>query len=164
MIEREELICIGHIGSPYGVKGAVNVVITKDFELKDDTLPDFVVLEIDGLFVPFRVLNWDEKNGHSLLQLKGLTTPQDCIPYIHTNVFLFKKDIIVSSEDISTIIGYTLFNQQGTKRGTICAIDDSTINILLELADGTLLPYHDTLVVARDDSHHTLTLQIPEGL
>ena len=44
------------------------------------------------------------------------------------------------------------------------SVDESTINTLLEMEDGRLLPIHEDLIRHIDDQQHVLYVSLPEGL
>ena len=51
MIKEEEVYRIGKIGKPHGVKGEVTMMFSDDVFDRVDA--EYVVLLIDGIFVPF---------------------------------------------------------------------------------------------------------------
>lgn len=67
------------------------------------------------------------------------------------------------------IIGYTVVNSaDGKAVGTISAVDDTTINVLLSVADSNgdehLIPISEDLMAGMDKKERTITLNIPDGL
>ena len=52
----------------------------------------------------------------------------------------------------------------GKKLGRIASVDDTTLNILFCLEDGSLIPASGDLITAIDQQARTITMQLPEGL
>ena len=51
MIKAEEVYKIGKLGKPHGLKGEINFLF--DDDVFDRTDADYLVLEVDGILVPF---------------------------------------------------------------------------------------------------------------
>lgn len=51
MIRQEEVYKIGRLGKPHGVKGEISLLFTDDVFDRVET--DYLVLDIDGILVPF---------------------------------------------------------------------------------------------------------------
>ena len=66
--------------------------------------------------------------------------------------------------DLSSLTGYTLIDSKHGKIGTITTIDTSTLNTLVQLDNGALLPLHEDFITAMDTTDKSLTVQLPEGL
>ena len=52
----------------------------------------------------------------------------------------------------------------GQSVGKIAAVDDTTMNILFELEDGTLVPAAEELIEKVDQKKKQITIALPEGL
>ena len=52
----------------------------------------------------------------------------------------------------------------GNSLGRIVAVDKTTVNILLELADETLIPAADEFIEDIDHEARKLLMRLPEGL
>ena len=64
-----------------------------------------------------------------------------------------------------SLVGFAIVNKANNETiGHIAIIDDSTINILFELEDGTLIPANDDLIEDIDMRTKTVTMNIPQGL
>ena len=73
-------------------------------------------------------------------------------------------DDIHEPTDLGSLTGYTVVDTHRGAIGTITAIDTSTLNTLVELDSGILLPLHEDLIEAVDTARHLLTVHLPEGL
>jgi 16S rRNA processing protein RimM len=76
----------------------------------------------------------------------------------------------LSDSDADTVswaemTGYEIIDAgTGKGAGRISTVDDTTINILFELEDGTLIPASEELITDVDKDNKTITINIPEGL
>ena len=55
MIRRDELIQIGQFNKPHGIEGEITASVNYDFD--DLSAFSCLIVEIDGIFVPFFVTN-----------------------------------------------------------------------------------------------------------
>ncbi len=126
MITKDDLISIG---------------VLKRTHYKD--LPEFIFVQRDGLFVPFRSANISELMGE-----EG---------------FVLRSDIQGEEDGLLTwqdLVGYTI-EDEGKNIGVIASIDESTINTLATLEDGRLLPLHEDFIVEIDEDARILRVNLP---
>jgi 16S rRNA processing protein RimM len=65
----------------------------------------------------------------------------------------------------SEMVGFAIVDAAThTTVGTIASVDDSTLNILFELEDGTLIPAPEELITDVDRQAKTITIELPDGL
>jgi len=160
MIELSDIIAIGTLTRTHGKAGELQCRTINNYF--DDADADFVLLMLDQIPVPFRVLDWREKGADLLFTLKGISSEEQALRLVGSQVYMRREDVVTSSDyDILTwqdILGYTI------NGCTIVAIDDSTSNVLATLQDGRLIPLHEDLITAIDHTQHTLTMNLPQGL
>ena len=162
MIEATDLIKIGILGGPHGTKGAISLLFHDNVSFEN--LPAFLVLEIDSLFVPFRLLSWEEKKNTIQVQLKGVNSPEEANKYTHFNAYLFRSDVDTEELIFTELEGFTIIDQTGKIRGKVKVVDESTQNVILETEDGNLFPFHEDLLLDFNEENKTITLQIADGL
>ena len=127
MITKDDLISIG---------------IIRRTHYKD--LPDFVFVQRDGLFVPFRTENISELIGE-----EG---------------FVLRRDVQEEEDGLLTwqdLVGWTIEDDETGVVGEIEYVDESTINTLATLKDGKLLPLHEDFINAIDEETHLLHVSLP---
>ena len=129
---------IGIIGKAHGVKGELSIQI--DDDIFDRVDAEYLVLKLDGIFVPFFMVE-----------------------------VYFPRELAEQDENAelsySALVGYTLIDDNSGKPvGTIAYVDEQTINIMFELEDGRLIPASEELIVDVDQKNRTITLDIPEGI
>ena len=165
MIRREDVYRIGKIGKPHGVKGEVSFQF--DDDIFDRTDADFLILELDGILVPFFMEEYRFRSDSlALMKLEGIDTQERARELTNCEVF-FPREQQDDEENLSwaAIIGFTVIDKQtNTPVGTIASVDDSTENVLFELEDGTLIPASEDLITNIDTKKRTITIDLPEGL
>lgn len=178
MIKREEVYKIGRIGKTHGVKGEVSFQF--DDDIFDRVDAEYLVLDIDGILVPFFMEEYRFRNDSiCLVKFCDIDTQQRASELTGCDVY-FPRALADEDEQpsLSSLVGFTIINAtkdsvgeaaepsvaDGSPIGTIAAIDDSTLNVLFELEDGRLIPAIDDLVNNIDMHNKTITMTLPEGL
>lgn len=166
MIRQEEVYKIGKLGKTHGVKGEISFLF--DDDVFDRTDADYLILEIDGILVPFFIEEYRFKtDSNALMKFDGIDTQERARELTGCDVY-FRRDMAdEDSEHLSwaELIGYALIDAaSGAEVGTIASVDDSTINILFELEDGKLIPASEELITNVDTSKHQIAINLPEGI
>ena len=166
MIKAEEVYKIGRLGKAHGVKGEVSFQF--DDDIFDRVDADYLVLDIDGILVPFFMEEYRFRSDTvCLVKFKGVDTQQRAQELTGCDVF-FPRALAEEGDEIPTLaslVGYEIVNAFDDKTiGKIAAIDDSTVNILFELENGTLIPASDELITDIDAEQRMIRMNIPEGL
>ncbi len=166
MIEQSELIRIGTMRRPHGKSGELQCQMDNDYW--DEAEADFLILLLDGIFVPFRVEDWRGKGADSLIfRLKGVDTEVKALRLMNAEAYMLRRDLNEEAEEMMTwqdLVGFEVLNSEETVQGRVAAVDESTINTLLELEDGRLLPVHEDLIIEIDEPQKRIILDLPEGL
>lgn len=166
MIRKEEVYKIGRLGKAHGVKGEVS------FQFDDDVFDrvdaDYLVLELDGILVPFFMEEYRFRSDSlALVKFCDIDTQQRASELTGSDVY-FPRELAGDDEEsvnLSMLVGFDLVESKTEKTvGTIAAIDDSTTNILFEMEDGCLIPASDELIQHIDAQKRTIKMEIPEGL
>lgn len=169
MIKKEDVYCIGRLGKPHGVKGELSFMFTDD--VFDRVEAEYIIVETNGILVPFFLEEYRfRSNETALLKLEGIDS-QDQAREL-TNCYVYFPYSLSDSDDEPTmaeIIGYRLIDaNSGNIIGEIRGIDDSTQNILFDVADDKdhnhLIPATDDFIVNIDPPKREITVRLPEGL
>lgn len=126
MITKDELLSIGFLKRTH-----------------NRDLPDFVFVQRDGLFVPFR--------SSEIAALMG------------EEIWVKRTDIAEEDDDLLTwqdLVGYNVMDED-KEIGVIADIDESTINTLATLEDGRMIPLHEDFITEIDEEAHVLHVQLP---
>ena len=166
MIRKEEVYRIGRLGKAHGIKGEVSFLF--DDDVFDRVDADYLVLDIDGILVPFFIEEYRFKSDASaLVKFDGIDTMERARELTGCDVYFPRELSDEDSEHVSwaEIIGYELVDAEtGTTIGTIASVDDTTINTLFELEDGRLIPASEELIQNIDTKKHQIRTKLPEGI
>ena len=166
MIKREDVYKIGRLGKAHGVKGEVSFQF--DDDIFDTTDADYLILEIDGILVPFFMEEYRFRNDSlALVKFCDVDTQQRASELTGCDVY-FPRTLAEESEgqlSLSSLVGFDIVEASNSKVvGKIAAIDDTTQNILFELEDGRLIPASDELITNIDTNRQQIIMQIPTRL
>lgn len=165
MIRQEEVYRIGRLGKTHGVKGEVTLLFDDDIFDRVDC--DYLILEVDGILVPFFIEEYRFKGDTTaIMKFEDVDTQQRAQELTGCNVFFPRS---LAEEDntpsLSMLIGFNLVEASSAAViGRIAAIDDSTANLLFELEDGTLIPANDDLIENIDMAKKQIKMNLPEGI
>lgn len=163
---------IGVLRKTHGVQGAL--VLLLDDDVSADLIWDagFFFIEIDGGQVPYRI--HEIRHTHSsqyLLFLEGVDDEKSARFLTRKTVFVEcasvgDKDEETNQQAGDSYLGFILLNQEGVSLGTITGyVLDVPDNPLFEIDDGNyLIPIHEELLIAVDESQKILQYIIHDGL
>ena len=166
MIKQEEVYRIGRLGKAHGVKGEVSLQF--DDDIFDRVDADYLVLDVDGIFVPFFIEEYRFRSDTvALMKFCDIDTQQRASELTGCDVYFPRA---LADEDdgtptLASLVGFDLVETAtATNVGRISAVDDTTVNLLFELEDGRLIPANDDLIDHIDTKNKVITMTIPEGL
>jgi 16S rRNA processing protein RimM len=166
MIKKEEVYRIGRLGKTHGVRGEISFLL--DDDVFDRTDADYLILDIDGILVPFFFEEYRFKtDSNALIKFDGIDTQERARELTGCDVYFPRSlaDEDETSVSWAELVGYSLIDSNtGNTIGEIAAIDDTTINILFELTDGKLIPASDELIQHIDTKQHQIEINLPEGI
>ena len=166
MIKEDEVYKIGRIGKPHGISGEVTLRFSDDVFDRVDA--DYLVLMVDGILVPFFIEEYRfRSDAVALVKFEDIDTKDRASELTGCDVF-FPRHLADAGDDVLTwsqIVGYDIVDVLSDKTiGRIEAVDETTINTLLELSDGTLIPAADEFIEDIDHEERKLMMRLPEGL
>ena len=166
MIREDDVYKIGRIGKPHGIGGEVTLRFSDDVFDRVDA--DYLVLMVDGILVPFFIEEYRFRSEEvALVKFEDIDTMDRAAELTGCDVF-FPRHLADIDNDVLTwsqIVGYDIVDvESGKVIGRIEAVDESTINVLLELADGTLIPAADEFIDDIDHEALKLLMSLPDGL
>ena len=166
MIKAEEVYKIGRIGKAHGIKGEVSLQF--DDDIFDRVDADYLVLDVDGILVPFYMEEYRFRNDSiCLVKFCDIDTQQRAAELTGCEVY-FPRVLAGEADEMPSLASLVDFDivdaSDGKTVGNIVAIDDQTANILFELEGGTLIPANDDLITDIDWKGKRITMNIPKGL
>lgn len=167
MIRTEDVYKIGVLGKPHGVKGEISFRFEDDIFDRADC--DYLILQTDGILVPFFIEEYRFRSDEvALVKFCDIDTQARAAELTGCEVFFPRH---LAEEDgggemsWAAIRGYEIEDTRtGRSVGRIAAVDDSTLNTLFELEDGTLIPAAADLIESVDTKEMRIRMRLPEGI
>ena len=160
-----EVFKIGRLGKAHGVKGEVTFMFDDDIFDRADA--DYLILEVDGILVPFFMEEYRFRtDSTALVKFDGIDTQERARELTNCDVY-FPRALADDDEELTyaSLAGFSLVDAvSGKTVGRIASIDDQTANILFELEDGTLVPAHEELIAGIDKQQRQIMITLPEGI
>ena len=149
MITHEEVISIGRITRTHGKRGEVQCLMSNEYW--DNADATFVILKIDNILVPFRVNDWRGKGSDSLIfQLDCINDEAAAQRLIGTEAYMLISDMTEDEELQPTwqsLVGYRVVDTDQGELGVVTIVDETTINTLITLDNGRMIPIHEDFIV-----------------
>ena len=166
MIKKEEVFKIGRLGKAHGVKGEVSFHF--DDDIFDRVECEYLVLEIDGILVPFFMEEYRFRNGYlAFVKFRDVDTQERASELTGCDVY-FPRDLAAAEDEmpiLSMLVGFSIVDAATNKSiGVIEDVNDQTANILFELDNGALIPASDELIMNIDTQREEIVMDIPDGL
>ena len=166
MIKEENIYQIGRLGKTHGVRGEISFLF--DDDVFDRVDADYLILKVDGIFVPFFIEECRFKSdSNAIIKFEDIDTQERARELTGADVYFPRSLAENDDENLSwpVLVGFDIIEaSNGRTIGRIASVDDSTLNILFCLDDGRLIPASENLITAIDQQTRTLTMHIPEGL
>lgn len=175
MINQTELKEVGKFQKTHALKGELNAILDIDPDYMTDG--NAIVVEVDGIYVPFYAESVRPKGSHSyLVKLDGVDSEEDARPFVNKSIYAIRKEIqpyfdmaedeIIDEDDL---VGFTVVdNESGEEIGKIIHIDSSTENVLLvvETPDGdeVFVPAVDDFINEIGEDSRIIRVSLPDGL
>ncbi|MBQ2291112.1 MAG: 16S rRNA processing protein RimM [Paludibacteraceae bacterium] len=163
MITNEQVISIGRLTRTHGKRGELQCLMSNEYW--DNADATFLILKLDNILVPFRVLDWRGKGSDSLIfQLDNITDEQEAQRLIGTEAFMLLSDMNQEDEVMPTwqsLVGYRVMDTDQGELGTVDQVDETTINTLITLSDGRLIPIHEDFIIDINAEDKLLTICLP---
>lgn len=174
MITKDQITEIGRFNQPHGIKGEINATFLLDMDI--DQL-SCIILDIDGIFVPFYIVSNRQRGAHSrLITIEGIDNEIKASSMSNKTIYALNKEIDILPNDegdadgfyAEDLIDYTITDTEGNLSGKITDIDDSTENVLFVVTTETgkkhLIPVADELISVIDAESRHITVELPIGL
>lgn len=163
MITNEQVISIGKITRTHGKRGEIQCLTSNEYWENADA--NFLILSIDNILVPFRVLDWRGKGSDSLIiQLDRFTDEQMAQQLVGCQAYMLASDLSEEDELMPTwqsLTGYNVLDTDQGELGTIIHVDETTINTLVTLENDQLIPLHEDFIINIEPDKKLLTVCLP---
>ena len=163
MITTEQVISIGRLTRTHGKRGELQCLMTNDYW--DNAEASFIILLLDNILVPFRVVDWRGKGSDTLIfQLDHITDEQEAQRLVGNEVFMLISEMNQEDELLPTwqsLVGYSVIDTDQGDLGMVQDVDETTINTLITLNDGRMIPIHEDFIVDINTEDKQLTICLP---
>ena len=164
MILEKELFKAGKINKTHGVNGELNCAIDADTIDR----AEYMVLDMDGIFVPFFIDSIRTKSQNAaLVTLEDIEDETEARKLIGKDIYL-PIELMQEGDMLSYeyFVGFTVVNAD-EKLGEISYIDDQTVNILFGISTDSgeiLLPAVEDFIAEVDNENKILYTCYPEEI
>lgn len=163
MITNEQVISIGRITRTHGKRGELQCLMSNEYW--DNADAKFLILKLDNILVPFRVLDWRGKGSDSLIfLLDNISDEHEAQRLIGTEACMLISDMNQEDEVMPTwqsLVGYRVVDTDQGELGIVDQVDETTINTLITLYDGRLIPIHEDFIIDINTEDKLLTICLP---
>ena len=156
---KDDLILFGRIVKTSKEDG--NLFIRTFEEIEYENI-DFLFVEIDGTYIPFKINEIKKIKKNSLeIKFEFINNHKDAAEIVSKNVFIEKKFCTYKEENKNEIIGYIVIDEDLSKLGEIVNIINNNIQKLLEIKENNstksfLMPYVNEFIFNIDHSKKTI--------
>lgn len=156
---KDDLILFGRIVKTSKEDGNLFIRTFEEIEYKNI---DFLFVEIDGTYIPFKINEIKKIKKNSLeIKFEFINNPKEAAEIVSKNVFIEKKFCTYKEENKNEIIGYIVIDEDLSKLGEIVNILNNNIQKLLEIRESNstksfLVPYVNEFIFNIDHSKKTI--------
>ena len=156
---KDDLILFGRIVKTSKEDGNLFIRTFEEIEYKNI---DFLFVEIDGTYIPFKINEIKKIKKNSLeIKFEFINNHKDAAEIVSKNVFIEKKFCTYKEENKNEIIGYIVIDEDLSKLGEIVNIINNNIQKLLEIRENIstksfLIPYVNEFIFNIDHSKKTI--------
>lgn len=174
MIKEEDIIEIGKFQRTHALKGELNALL----DIEEDYLTEGhpVIVEIDGIYVPFYAESVRPKGATTyLIKLQGVDSVEQATGLVNKLIYGLREDMLgyfdVEEDDVALpgdLSGYGVIDEVHGFLGKLQRIDDTTINTLMIVDEGPFgeiyIPFNEDFIVDIDNNDKEIYTVLPEGL
>ena len=172
MIKKEDIVDIGKFQKTHALKGELNALLDVDEGYIDDGNP--LIVEMDGIFVPFYAESVRPKGSESfLIKLKDIDSSDSAREFVNKSVYGLRIDLLDYFDDPEMelkedFLDFVVIDSIAGEVGKIVDIDDSTDNVLfiVETPEGKTIyiPVAEEFITSIDRDRMRVDMTLPEGL
>ena len=174
MIGQSEIMPIGLLLKPHGIKGEITMQVDADIDLRELRC---IVLDIDGIYVPYFIDSVRPRSSESVLvTISDIDTEEKAQELCGKEVYALRADVPNADDAddaddggffLADLVGYNIETNENECIGEIIAYDDSTETVLIvvrSLAGKIYIPIADEFIDGIDPDKKVVMMDLPEGL
>ena len=169
MIKKEEVYKIGIFNKPHGIHGELQFTFTDD--IFDRAGCDYLVCQLDGIFVPFFIEEYRfRSDSTALVKLEGVDTAERARMFTNVDVY-FPVEHVDEAEagelSWNFFIGFRMEDVHHGLLGEVVDVDTTTVNTLFVVeqeGEELVVPAQEEFILGIDQEKKLITVELPEGL
>lgn len=173
MILETDITEAGVFNKPHGLKGEISATLDFDVDL---TEVKCIVLDVDGIYVPFYPVSVRPKTAETvLITIDGIDSEQKARTLTGKTFYLLDSDLPEYDDEdgdegfyITDLIGYTLVDSDAGEVGEITDYNDSTSNLLFIITtpsgEEIYIPATEEYIDSVDPENGIVHMTLPEGI
>jgi len=165
---RDDYTFLGTIVKTRGTSGDLIIRSKKKIlQIRDNW--ELVMVEIDGLLVPFFISGWNISGRNEIIvTVEDVNTPEKAEKFSGRKVYINKSVIVFSSNEFhpDELIGYLVIDINAGEIGRITGIDEIPGNPLFRLkyhGREILIPIHQDLIIEINEKKEIIRVNLPAG-
>jgi 16S rRNA processing protein RimM len=169
-----ELIEIGKIRKPHGLKGEMRIEIS-EYYLEDLLQCATIFLDMRGQHIPYFVKGVRKEAIPPILALEDVDSKEIAAEFRGKAIFIRKEDLISPEKEyvpedelhFGYLKDYHLYKDSGELVGTLIRIEafpQQEIATVLHEGKEVMIPLHPALILVEDQENKKITMTLPEGL
>lgn len=172
MIKKEDIIEIGKFQKTHALKGELNALLDVESDYMTGGHP--LVVDIDGIFVPFYTESVRPKGSESyLVKLRDVDSQEQAQEFVNKSIYGLRENLMEYYDDpdmelTADFVGFTVKDSRLGVIGEVTDVDDSTANVLfvIETPEGktVYVPVAEEFIIAIDDENRIIETSLPDGL
>jgi len=169
-MDKGNFFLFGTFVKVHGVKGELIIRSIIEIPEEIENIP-FLFIELDGLLVPFAVIDlFAKSNVNAVALLEDVINKDQALDLVDKNVYIRKEDIILQEKEktfSSELLGFSITDQDGNHFGPIIEIIDIPGNPIASVMVGkkeVLIPVNPGAIISIDYKARNISLNISGGL
>jgi len=165
---RDDYIFLGTIVKTRGFSGDLIIRTSKKIlQIKNNW--ESVMVEIDGLLVPFFISGWNKSGKDTILiTIEDIDTPEKAGKLTGRKVYISKTVIVFSSNEFHPdhVNGYLVMDIHSGEIGKITGINEIPGNSLFRVeykGREILIPVHEDLIMEINEKKKLILVDLPNG-
>ena len=169
MIKKEDVYKLGMFNKPHGIHGELSFTFTDDIFDRADC--DYLICELDGIFVPFFIEEYRfRSDSTALVKLEGIDSAERARMFTNVEVYFpakFVEEVTPGDLSWDFFVGFRMEDLHHGPLGEIVDVDTTTMNTLFVVdkeGEELLVPAQEAFIVGVDQEQKLVTVDLPAGL
>ena len=154
---------------PHGIHGELSFTFTDDIFDRADC--DYLICEVDGIFVPFFIEEYRfRSDSTALVKLEGIDSAERARMFTNVEVYFpakFVEEVTPGDLSWDFFVGFRMEDLHHGPLGEIVDVDTTTMNTLFVVdkeGEELLVPAQEAFIVGVDQEQKLVTVDLPAGL